>query len=84
MKTPFSMLTRREITVRKLLSKYHDQSKTDTGKLAGSLGFDSFLAERTRAKNSKAFTKEETEWSYIDRILHPEVLRWFLYFNSFW
>ena len=35
--------------------------------------FDPHLAERTRAKNSAMYSKEESEWMAIDRVLHPQV-----------
>ena len=60
--------------VRKLLSKYHDDHELMLRGQTSALGFDPHLAEKTRAKNPKAYNKEETEWSYVDRILHPEVL----------
>lgn len=43
------------------------------GNGSSAVGFDPHLAERTRAKSVKSYNKEETEWSHIDRILHPQV-----------
>jgi hypothetical protein len=40
-------------------------------------GFDPHMAERTRAKDTKAYTREENEWSTIDKILFPEVWRYY-------
>lgn len=71
---PFSMLNRREVGIRKLLNKYHDDKEYMKKTIAAvSQGFDHHRAERVRAKNGRFYTKEEYEWSTIDRILHPEV-----------
>ena len=74
MECPFAMLNRREVGIRKLLNKYHDDAefmKRSTAAVA--VGFDHHRAERVRAKNTRFYTKEEIEWSSVDRILHPEV-----------
>ena len=74
MDCPFAMLNRREVGIRKLLNKYHDDAefmKRSTAAVA--LGFDHHRAERVRAKNTRFYSKEEIEWSSVDRILHPEV-----------
>lgn len=74
LETPFSMLTRREMIVRKLVTKFHDDKeylKKSIQALAYS--FDPHLAERTRAKNPAMYTQEEADWSLVDRKLHPEV-----------
>ncbi len=74
------MLNRREVTIRKLLTKYHDDIEFVRKSLSAvAYGFDPHLAERTRAKNPKSYTKEEQEWSTIDRIIHPEI--WDFYVN---
>ncbi len=74
METPFSMLSRREVIVRKLLTKYHDD-KAMLQKSIAAVGysFDPHLAERTRAKNPKGYSPEESAWATVDRVLHPEV-----------
>eukprot|EP01040_Poterioochromonas_malhamensis_P013046 gene13046-14311_t len=78
--TPFSMLTRREVTIRKLLTKYHDDIETMKKAISAvGLSFDPHLAEKIRAKHPRSYTKEEKEWSTIDRILHPEI--WDFYVN---
>jgi hypothetical protein len=80
MATPFSMLNRREVMVRKLLMKYHDDPDIIKRTFAAAAyGFDEHLAERTRMKNQRAYTREEREWMSIDKILHPEV--WAYYVN---
>ena len=72
--TPFSMLSRKEVIVRKLLTKYHDDKETLQKSIAAvTYSFDPHLAERTRAKNPKGYTPEEQAWSTVDRVLHPEV-----------
>jgi hypothetical protein len=71
---PFQQLSRREVTVRKLLTKYHDDAEgMKKAFMASSYGFDAFLAERTRAKHPRGYNKEEREWASVDKILHPEV-----------
>jgi hypothetical protein len=72
--TPFSMLSRKEVVVRKLLTKYHDDREALQKAIAAvAYSFDPHLAERTRAKNPKAYSAEEQRWSTVDRVLHPEV-----------
>jgi hypothetical protein len=79
LQTPFSMLTRREMIVRKLLTKYHDDHEKLKRAIASvNLAFDPHLAESVRAKHIKSYTKEEQDWSTIDRILHPDVSFHFL------
>jgi len=80
MKTPFAMLSRKEVIVRKLMVKYHDDpSILKRSFAAAAYGFDPHRAERTRAKMPATYTNEEREWSTVDRILHPEV--WAFYVN---
>ena len=80
MKTPFSMMSRKEIIVRKLMTKYHDDASIlKRSFAAAAFGFDPHRAERTRAKMPKTYSMEEREWATVDRILHPEV--WKFYVN---
>jgi len=80
LKTPFAMLSRKEVVVRKLMVKYHDDpSVLKRSFAAAAYGFDPHRAERTRAKMPATYSQEEREWSTIDRILHPEV--WAFYVN---
>lgn len=68
------MLSRREVVIRKLLTKYHDDKEALQKAIAAvAYSFDPHLAERTRAKNPKAYSAEEQRWSTVDRVLHPEV-----------
>ncbi len=68
------MLTRKEMVVRKLLTKYHDDSEHLKKSIAAmAYSFDPHLAERVRGKHPRSYNKEEREWSSVDRILHPEV-----------
>ena len=72
--TPFSMLSRKEVIIRKLLTKYHDDREALQKSIAAvAYAFDPHLAERIRAKNPKSYTSEEKNWSAVDRVLHPEV-----------
>lgn len=81
MATPFSMLNRKDMTVRKLLTKIHDDPEVIKKQFtAAGYGFDPHRAERTRAKNSNAYSREQAEWASIDKLLHPEV--WRYYVNS--
>ena len=74
LETPFSMLNRREMIVRKLVTKYHDDKEFLRKSIqALAYSFDPHLAERTRAKNPDMYTPEERDWSSVDRVLHPEV-----------
>lgn len=73
MAQPFAMLTRKEMNVRKLLVKFHDDADLiRRNKKQAVFNFDPKRAERTRGKQYAVMTKEEKEWSSIDKILHPE------------
>ena len=77
------MLTRHEMIVRKLITRYHDNPDILKRKLAAAAyGFDPHLAERTRAKDPHAYTRDEKEWSSIDKILHPEVWKYYSNYDS--
>jgi hypothetical protein len=68
------MLTRKEMAVRKLITKYHDDKEHMKKAISAvAYSFDPHLAERVRAKHARAYSKEEKNWSIIDRKLHPEV-----------
>jgi hypothetical protein len=59
--------------VRKLLNKFHDDKEMMKRAIAAATqGFDPNRAERTRNKNPRFYSKEEREWSTVDRILHPQ------------
>ncbi len=69
------MLTRKEMIVRKLLTKYHDDPEIiKRNRNIALFNFDPRRAERTRGKQIAAMSKEEKEWSSIDKVLHPEVI----------
>jgi len=69
------MLSRREVGIRKLLNKYHDDKDYMKKSIAAvAQGFDPHRVEKIRSKHPRFYTKEEKEWSSIDRIIHPEVL----------
>jgi len=73
------MLTRREVNVRKLLTKYHDDVDYLKKKLfAAAYNFDPHLAERVRAKNPREYSIEEKQWESVDRILHAEVWKYYV------
>eukprot|EP01038_Epipyxis_sp_PR26KG_P004789 gene4789-6716_t len=79
--TPFGMLTRREVVVRKLITKYHDDSSYMKKAIqAAAFSFDPHLAEKVRAKHHNQYNAEEQDWVAIDRVLHPEV--WKYYVNN--
>ena len=68
------MLSRREMIIRKLLIKYHDDASLLKKEMSAvAYSFDPHLAERTRVKDPASYSKEELAWSTIDRVLHPEV-----------
>ena len=74
MATPFSILSRKEVAIRKLLSKYHDNVDVMKKKSAELLtGFDPHIAERVRSKDPKSFTREEWEFASVDYCLYPLV-----------
>ncbi len=71
---PFSSLTRQEMAVKKLLSKFHDNPEMVRRAMGTEThGFDPHLAERTRIKNERGMSEEEQEWVSVDTVLHPEV-----------
>jgi hypothetical protein len=74
------MLNRREVIIRKLLTKYHDDKdymKKTISSIANS--FDPHLAERVRSKHPRSYSREEKEWASVDRILHPEVWKYYVH-----
>jgi hypothetical protein len=84
MDTPFSMLSRKEVIIRKLLTKYHDDKEALQKSIAAvAYSFDPHLAERTRAKNPASYTIEEQNWASVDRVLHPEARKFYLYLFFF-
>lgn len=76
LKAPFAMLSRKEIAVRKLLAKIHSNEEV-VNEEGGRKRFDPYLAERTRAKQPATFNKAEKEWASMDKILHPEVWKYY-------
>lgn len=74
---PFSRVARgKEMTAWKLLRHYHDdpQRLVDYAKRRAMVA-DSDVAASVRFKHPKSRTKEEREWSSLDRILNPELWR---------
>ena len=70
--TSFSKLQRREVVVKKLLNKYHDDADMMKQKAEMlSSGFDPHLAAEVRAKYENTFTPTEKEWVTVDKILNP-------------
>lgn len=71
---PFSDLTRREVHVRKLVHKFHDDPqlvKADC--MGGQDGMnDHLLAQQTRLKSHKHRTTMEKEWISLDKIFNPQ------------
>ena len=72
---PADDLNRREVHVRKLLHKFHDDPRlvSSHGPAASPEAHDLSLAERTRSKNNHHRTATEKEWISLDRILNPTV-----------
>lgn len=69
--------------IRKLITKFHDNPEVLKRKIAATAyGFDPHLAERTRAKDPHAYTRDELEWSTVDKVLHPEVWRYYSNYDS--
>lgn len=70
---PTNDLNRREMHVRKLLHKFHDdpQLVIPHGPSVDAEMHDVSLAERTRLKDNHHRTPEEKEWVSIDKILNP-------------
>jgi len=74
---PFTSLSRRDLAIRKLMSKFHDDKAVVAHhhqQLAH--GYDEFLAAKIRAKSVHTYSQEEREWASIDLVLHPEVWVW--------
>lgn len=83
LRSGFATLNRREVVVRKLLTKYHDDPEIMARSQAiAAHGFDPHIAERVRAKNPKAYSKEEQEWSSVDRVLHPEIWKHYVHIDE--
>lgn len=71
---PFGELNRREMHVRKLMMKFHDDPQLIQNADARDLSDhdECTLAQRTRSKNANELTVQEQEWVSLDRILHPQ------------
>lgn len=75
MAEPFVDLTRREVHVRKLVHKFHDDPqlvKPDCLVEQDEMT-DRLLAQQTRLKSHKHRTTMEKEWVSLDKILNPHV-----------
>ena len=72
---PFADLTRREVHVRKLVHKFHDDPQlVKVNHLVEQEGMnDHLLAQQTRLKSHKHRTTMEKEWISLDKILNPQV-----------
>lgn len=72
---PVENLNRREMHVRKLINKFHDDpqpiNNADTQEAARR--DVSTLAQRTRRKTRAELTVDEKEWISLDKILNPQV-----------
>merc|ERR1711871_37435 len=80
---PLASLTRHEMIKRKLLRKYHDDPDIQKRAMQNAVfGFDPHAAERTRAKDAHAYTKEEANWVSIDRKLHPDVWKFYSHHDA--
>lgn len=75
-KVTFDQLTRQERSIWKLMKRYHNDPRKliDTQKTKGE-GFDPNYAPTVRFKHPRSWTKEEREWSSMDRVLNPELWR---------
>lgn len=75
--TQFSLLTRQEVKVRKLLTKYHDDEdlvSSSSFSSGGFLGeFDPNRAMHVRFKHPSTYTKEEKDWVKIDKVINADV-----------
>ena len=79
---PFSSLSRHEMNVKKLLSKFHDNPDIIKRELNNrAFGFDPNLAERVRVKQFKLMSFDEKSWCTLDKILHPEVCSLYIYIH---
>lgn len=71
---PFGNLNRREIHVRKLVTKFHDDPDLlHPPTREESTHHDSTLARRTRLKSDEEYTVQEQECVSLDKILNPQV-----------
>ena len=71
---PFSDLNRREMHVRKLVHKFHDDPQlVKTNSLVEEDGMHNYLlAQQTRLKSCKHRTTVEKEWISLDKVLNPQ------------
>ncbi|GMH66094.1 hypothetical protein TL16_g04355 [Triparma laevis f. inornata] len=70
--TSFSKLQRKEVIVKKLLMKFHDDADMMKRKAEMlSSGFDPHLAAEVRCKVAKTWTPVEKEWVTVDKLLNP-------------
>lgn len=75
MAEPFADLTRREVHVRKLVHKFHDDPplvKPDCLVEQDGMNYHHLLAQQTRLKSHRHRTTTEKEWISLDKILNPQ------------
>lgn len=72
---PVENLNRREMHVRKLVNKFHDDPQLiqNAGTQEAACRDVSTLAQRTRRKTRAELTVDEKEWISLDKILNPQV-----------
>ncbi|KAL3661511.1 hypothetical protein V7S43_013271 [Phytophthora oleae] len=71
MKAPWNMLERKEILIRKILTRFRDDHGGNTKHRANPNGSASSMVTLLRAQKSAELTKEEREWRLYDQLLNP-------------
>lgn len=71
---PSNLLTLREIKIRKVARLYHDNAELMQKRLTEmAMGYSQGMAESVRIKHPSTWTREESDWASIDKILHKEI-----------
>ncbi|KAG1696443.1 hypothetical protein DVH05_018574 [Phytophthora capsici] len=71
MKAPWNMLERKEILIRKILTRFRDDSGGSHKQRAKPNGSGTSMVTLLRAQNSAELSSEEREWRLYDQVLNP-------------
>ncbi|KAK1932378.1 hypothetical protein P3T76_012372 [Phytophthora citrophthora] len=71
MKAPWNMLERKEILIRKILTKFRDDNGGNTKYRANPNGSATSMVTLLRAQKSVELSREEREWRLYDQLLNP-------------
>ncbi|KAG4061678.1 hypothetical protein PC123_g3438 [Phytophthora cactorum] len=71
MKAPWNLLERKEILIRKILTRFRDDHGSNTKRRAHPNGSMTSMVTLLRGQKSTELTREEREWRLYDQLLNP-------------